>query len=160
MTTETAVDCTTLAIEQVAGIIAGHAVFQSAVNATSEDEARTRIFKSFYRPPEQEVDQAFAVVFEQPGTRWDRLSDGTQIPKGTVFLHLGYPMELSEDNEGEERRFNNWHGQLAQAVSEYYGPGYRLLTTITDPPSRTHPKDEGSTVAIWEVGYSVEWSCF
>ena len=158
---DAAIDCTTHAIEQVADIIAGVTAFRDAVDADSEAEARERIYKSFYRPPDQEVDLAFAVIFEQAGTRWDRLADGTQLPRGTLFLHLGLPMENSEDNEGEERRFNNWHGQIAQAISEYYGEGYRLLTTISDPPRRTSPADEGSqAVEMWEVGYNVEWSCF
>ncbi len=161
-TTETAVDCTTLAIEQVAEIIAGLAVFQSECNTAhpSESAARERIYKSYYRVKEQDVDPPFAIIFESAGTRWDRLADGTQTPKGEVFLHLGMRMQSDDDPEGEERRFNNFHGQISQAISQYNGAGYRLLTTITDPPSRTHPKDQGSTTPIWEVGYTVEWSAF
>ncbi len=159
-TTENALDCTTFAIEQVADIIAGHAVFQAECRIAGESEARTRIYKSYYRVRDQEPDPPFAIIFESAGTRWDRLADSTQIPKGELFLHLGLKMNSDDDPEGEERRFNNFHGQLAQAMSQYYGAGYRLLTTITDPPSRTHPKDQGATLPIWEVGYTVEWSAF
>jgi hypothetical protein len=158
-TTETAVDCTTLAIAQVADILAGHAVFQEAVGLYSADEARERIFKSFYRPQEQTIEKALAVVFESAGTRWEVRADSTVLPKGELFLHLILMMENADDAEGEERRFNNFHGQLAQAISTYNGPGYRMLTTMTDPPARTHPKDEGAQKPRWDVGYTIAWSC-
>ncbi len=159
-TTENALDCTTFAIEQVADIIANCAAFQEAVSRYSADDARGRIFKSYFKLPEKDVTAPYAVIFESAGTSWERRADSTQLPRGELFLELCLLIQNDDDPEGEERRFNNWHGQIAEAISSYTGAGYRMLTTQTDPPARTHPKDQGATTPRWNVGYSIAWSPF
>jgi hypothetical protein len=159
-TTENAADCTTHAIEQLARIIATCGVFQESIPAVDEETAREHVHKSYYRIAEGEAETPYANIFESAGTRWVRQSDGTQLPMGELFLHLCIGMESDDDPEGEERRVNNWHGQIAAEISSYNGAGYKMLTVMTDPPSRTHPADQGSTQNVWEVGYTVSWSCF
>ena len=158
--TELALEPTTLAIEQVASIVSGLAVFQEAVAKYSSDQARESIYKSYFRPPDLRIPGPIAVIFELPGSTWDRRSDTTVLPKGEIFLHLWLPMNLPDDPEGEERRFNNFHGQIAKAIADYIGPGFRLIPTITDPPAHTHPKDQGATQPFWNVGYTIAWSAF
>lgn len=155
ITTEIAVEPTTHAIDQLAEIVAGHAAFQEAVKKYHKDEARAHVYPSYYRVAEQRVDAPFAVIFESAGVRWDRRSDTTVLPFGELFLHLGLLMD-SDDAVLEERRFNNWHGSIAQAISSYNGPGYRMLTTVSDPPARTAPQNQ-AVPPLWEVGYNVSW---
>jgi hypothetical protein len=157
--TEIPVDPVTIAIEQVAGIVSGNGAWQESVARYSKEESREFIVKSFLRVPDQQVDHPWAIIFELPGYTWPRLADGLVMPRGSLFLHLVNPMD-APDPELEERRFNNWHGQIVQGIARHRGAGYLFIATQTDPPTRTAPKDEASQRPFWEVGYSLEWSPF
>lgn len=159
ITTEPALDPVTIAIEQVASIVSACAAWQESVQRYSPDEAREFVVKSFYRVPEGQVTHPFAIVFELPGMAWSKRSDTTVLPSGQVFLHLGMPQE-SEDTELEERRFNNWHGQIIQDVIRPSEAGYVLTSTMTDPPRHTSPKDAGAQQPYWDVGYTINWDPF
>jgi hypothetical protein len=157
-TTEAPAEPTTLAIQQVADIVAGTAEWMGSVGQYDPDAAREFIRKQFARPPEGRVDHPWAIIFELPGARWNRLGDGVTMPRGELFLHLLRPQD-SPDPELEERRFNNWHGRIAKALSRYTGAGYRLATVLTDPPMHTAAESE-AVQGFWQCGYTIEWSPF
>lgn len=158
MTTELAVDPVTIAIEQVAEIIAGNAAWQESIARYSELEAREFIRKGFLEVPDQQVEHPWAIIFDLPGYSWERRADGVSMPKGSLFLHLVNPQE-TPDSELEERRFNNWHGVIVRDIAAAE-VGYRFKPTLTDPATRTSPKDSGAQLPFWDVGYTLEWSPF
>jgi hypothetical protein len=158
-TTEAALEPVTIAIEQVARLVSESAAWQESIAKYDPDEAREFVIKSYFQPPEGQVTHPWAIIFELPGFSWERRGDGTVMPRGEVFLHLLCP-QIEADTELEERRFNNWHGQIARLLSQYDGAGYRLMATMTDPPQHTAPENAGAQSPYWDVGYTIAFSPF
>ena len=152
----------TLAIQQLAGVVADCGAFQTFAAAYSVEDALKFIHYPYYKVESQQIDKPFAVIYPKSYTP-RRISDGVVMPSGELFLQLGLTMENDDEAEGEEIRFDNWQGDIVKHINDFNGAGYRMLAIQSAPPTRSHPEHVAALSAqlpFWFVEYTVNWDPF
>ena len=165
MTTTTApTNEQSIAIQQLADMVAAAAAFQDQCQVYSNEEAAAFVHYPHYAVESQQIDRPFAVIYPKSYTP-RRLADGIVMPSGELFLQLGLTMADDNEAEGEERRFDNWQGDIIKHVhdTDANAAGFRMLCTQSTPPTRSHPAHVaalGAQFPFWFVEYTVNWDPF
>lgn len=151
-----------LAVQQLAAIVAGNADFQSACGIYSKDAAKAFVFDGGDLV-NGSTPKCSSIIYDITGEAPMVLADGVVMPAGQLILDIWLSVENGDDMRGEYLRINNLYGSIGQSVNSYIGPGYQMRATKSGAPQRSNPAHVAEAKPDseqWFVQYSVSWDCF